>query len=343
MAIDVQPLAVSRPLINIAEGNQPQVAAVVNIGASSTDVGIYDNGLLTFPGPPLPIAGVNFTRAISEVLGVPVEEAERLKKEFAYADPQIAQNAYGNMGYDDGAQQPDPQPATFDTSYQLADPSFHVAGADQTVSDFSPFDFGTAQADPPQPTEEKLDISSEDVFDLGGGQQPTEFKPVFDLDEPDVSPQPAASTFDLGGSEADSATATPDASQPFAQPADLAEPQPEQDDFSQANVPVDNMAKSVADAVTPVLIELATEIRRSLEYYATRYQNRPEQIFLCGGTARLRGLDEFLAIELGIPVQVADPMANVKVNCPKLSPQYLSEVSPFFPVSIGLAIREMLE
>jgi Tfp pilus assembly PilM family ATPase len=57
----------------------------------------------------------------------------------------------------------------------------------------------------------------------------------------------------------------------------------------------------------------------------------------------MRNLDQFLANELGIPVVVADPMTNLTVHCPKYTPQYLREVSPLFPVSIGLAIREMLE
>ncbi|HPP75530.1 MAG TPA: pilus assembly protein PilM [Armatimonadota bacterium] len=110
-----------------------------------------------------------------------------------------------------------------------------------------------------------------------------------------------------------------------------------------APVPADDIRTQVINAIAPVLIELATEIRRSLDYYSTRYQMRPEQIFLCGGTARMYNLDQFLTNELGIPVQVANPMANLMVQCPKYTPDHLQEISPLFPVSIGLAIREMLE
>lgn len=53
-------------------------------------------------------------------------------------------------------------------------------------------------------------------------------------------------------------------------------------------------------------------------------------------------LDKYLSGELGIPVEVADPVKNVQANVPGASGQYLKEVSPLFAVSIGLAIRDMV-
>jgi len=80
----------------------------------------------------------------------------------------------------------------------------------------------------------------------------------------------------------------------------------------------------------------------SLEYYTTRYGKTPERVFLCGGTAKIPRLDEFLSRELGLPVVVADPISNVRVTAPGVSAQYLKEISPLLPVCIGLAIRDML-
>jgi type IV pilus assembly protein PilM len=340
IAIDVQPLAVSRALIDVANGTLPYVVGIVNIGATTTDVGVFEGGLLTFPGPPLPIAGVNFTRAISEALGVPIEEAERLKKEYAEVDMSALQGSGmgGGTAYDIGAPAappaPAPEPDSYDTSLQQAD------------SDFSPFAFDTPVPPPPQAQESKLDISGEDVFDLGGTQETPDFKPTFDLEEPEAGPAPAAPDldFDIGGeplAPPSDAGGQPPAAEPPAPAAQDTYAPAAQDQYAAA--PAQDIRWKVINAIIPVLIELATEIRRSLDYYTTRYQSRPEQIFLCGGTARMRNLDQFLANELGIPVQVADPMANLAVQCPKYTPQYLREVSPIFPVSIGLAIREMLE
>lgn len=329
IAIDVQPLAVSRPLIDVAVQAQPYIVGIVNIGATTTDVEVFEGGLLAFPGPPLPIAGINFTRAISEALGVPIEEAEMLKKEYAEVNMSVTGGDMGDgtaydMGY--AAPEPAPEPTSHDTSFQQAE------------SDFSPFDFGDGGTPPPPPVEDenKLNISGDDVFDLGGGEESPEFKPAFDLEEPEmgVSAEGIAPTFDIDDDAGLQAAADEYAADEPIQSQDI--------NYAPA-VPPQNIGKQVNDAITPVLMELATEIRRSFDYYTTRYQNRPEVIFLCGGTARMRNLDQFLANELGIPVRIADPMENLNVQCPKYTPDYLRDVSPLFPVSIGLAIREMLE
>lgn len=342
IAIDVQPLAVSRPLIDMANGSLPYVVGVINIGATTTSVEVFEGGQLAFPGPPLPIAGINFTRAISDALGVPMEEAERLKKEFAEVDLSVLQTGPADTGFDMGGQDdygytPAPDADSYD--------SFVPQAQDVQQDDFSPFELGTQDAPQTQPVDQTFDISGEDVFDLGGGaEQASDFKPVFDLDEPEVpTPAPDAGGFDFDISD----------EQPAAQPVDM-EAQSDQvfvpeasDSYSYppvpAPVPADDIRTQVINAIAPVLIELATEIRRSLDYYSTRYQMRPEQIFLCGGTAKMYNLDQFLTNELGIPVQVANPMANLMVQCPKYTPDHLQEISPLFPVSIGLAIREMLE
>jgi type IV pilus assembly protein PilM len=94
--------------------------------------------------------------------------------------------------------------------------------------------------------------------------------------------------------------------------------------------------------MAPVLVDLAAELRRSVEYYRTRFQNQPEKIFITGGSAKIKNLDKYLTNELGIPVEVADPVANLTVTSARYSEQYLKEVSPLFTVSLGLAIREML-
>ena len=65
-------------------------------------------------------------------------------------------------------------------------------------------------------------------------------------------------------------------------------------------------------------------------------------IYLCGGTAKIPKLDQFLSRELGVSVVVADPVKKLHVNVPQASPQYLKDMSPLFSVCIGLAIRDMI-
>ena len=107
----------------------------------------------------------------------------------------------------------------------------------------------------------------------------------------------------------------------------------------------DVTAESVYAALSPVINELITETRRSLEYYASRYPGANiDRVLLMGGTARLRGLADVLSAELGLPVAVANPFDSVRLS-PKsdLTPEYLAEMSPALCTGLGLAIRDMVE
>src|SRR5207244_1985377 len=81
-AIDVEPLAVSRALIEL--GDDPygkKTIALINIGASNTDIGIFRDGILAFPRT-LPLAGDTITRSIATQLGVTQEQSEELKQKY---------------------------------------------------------------------------------------------------------------------------------------------------------------------------------------------------------------------------------------------------------------------
>ncbi|MFQ5352724.1 MAG: pilus assembly protein PilM, partial [Candidatus Binatia bacterium] len=102
---------------------------------------------------------------------------------------------------------------------------------------------------------------------------------------------------------------------------------------------------SLYAAISPVINELLTETRRSLEYYTSRYQGAAiDKVLLMGGTARLRGLAEVMASELGLTVEAADLFSKLSYS-PKceIAPEYVDEMSPALSVGLGLAIREMVE
>ena len=81
-AIDVEPLCACRSLIDINrdQGSYEQTYALLNIGATTTDLSIIRGGLLSFTRP-VPLAGDNITNAIAEALGYEFHEAERVKLE----------------------------------------------------------------------------------------------------------------------------------------------------------------------------------------------------------------------------------------------------------------------
>lgn len=84
IALDVEPLSASRALIDINadEGAYEHTYALLNIGATTTDLSIVRHGLLSFTRP-VPMAGDNVTQAIADALGYEFHEAERLKLEHA--------------------------------------------------------------------------------------------------------------------------------------------------------------------------------------------------------------------------------------------------------------------
>jgi type IV pilus assembly protein PilM len=357
IAIDIEPLAVSRSLVELSKnGAMSETVAVVNIGSARTDLGIFENGILTFPSPPVGVAGINFTREIAEALGQTLEQAEVTKREFAA----VNLDGFQTVPDDDPAPQPPPaaEPTVFDTAFSPAAGISSPFDLDETTPDES----GLA-AEPASPSD-FVDTIDGPVFDVSDG-----IGPSFDLgavDQPAAAP--AGPSFDLGGDvEEPAAPAAPafdladdepePEPEPVAEPSfDLSDAGKEADHGQQAEpqvaTPVTASAPvafedgsteaQVFQAISGVLVDLANELRMSFDYYSNRYSKMPERVYLCGGTAKMPKLDEFLSRELGLPVVVADPIKNLPVQMPGASPQYLNEISPLLSVCIGLAIRDMI-
>ncbi len=97
-------------------------------------------------------------------------------------------------------------------------------------------------------------------------------------------------------------------------------------------------------AMQPVLDDLATEVRRSLEFHLGRYPDTTfSRLVLVGGGAKLRNLDEFLTGNLGVPAMVGNPFAHIKVDTPGLPPEFAPTNAPLCAVALGLALRDFIE
>lgn len=88
-----------------------------------------------------------------------------------------------------------------------------------------------------------------------------------------------------------------------------------------------------------LLRNLIDELVRSLDYF--RLQNKDDSITniqLCGGCARLGGIDELLSQELGIPVELGSIEQNL--TFPKnISEEQKNDLRFDYPVALGLALR----
>jgi len=81
---DIETLAVFRGLMS--DIKKDQAIAVVDIGSMATNIAIFNNIGLRYSSS-LGIAGVKFTKDISESLGKSIEEAEELKKTIGLSKP----------------------------------------------------------------------------------------------------------------------------------------------------------------------------------------------------------------------------------------------------------------
>jgi len=86
---------------------------------------------------------------------------------------------------------------------------------------------------------------------------------------------------------------------------------------------------------------IALEIQRSFDFFkATTADQEIHQILLSGGSARVKQLDAFLNQRLKIPVEVNNPLQNIKVNPKKIDVEYLQQNAPAAAVAVGLALRK---
>jgi len=334
-AIDVEPLAVARALIDSSKnGEREQTIAIVNVGSEATDIGVFQHGLLAFPRS-LPIAGKAITRALSDTLNIPFEQAERLKRERGT----VLMDRAGQYTPDVGLGSP---PRTGvgdepDATVGLAAPASDSSDEDMS---FIPGLGFTSMEEEPAPQQAAGQTADEPSFDidLGGGVSGTGDAPPamsFDLS---VDEEPAQDSAQAGTPQLDLSGDVQKASDEIA-PA--APPAPVSDQGSEVEIPAYS-DEVIFDAIGPVLADLVAEVRRSIEYFASRYQSQPDKIVLCGGTAKLPHLDEFFTAELGIPTIVANPLKNIEVFSRGASEDYLAEVAAVFPVGIGLAMRDMI-
>lgn len=97
-------------------------------------------------------------------------------------------------------------------------------------------------------------------------------------------------------------------------------------------------SKEVANILSPVLSDLVASIVQSLEFYRTK-QNRDlpfNEVILSGGGSKLRGIENFLAKNLGMQIRRANLVQKIK--CPS-NLRVDTDFQTRFGSAIGLALR----
>jgi len=86
--------------------------------------------------------------------------------------------------------------------------------------------------------------------------------------------------------------------------------------------------------------QLATEVRRSLEFFAASSSGGEiKKIFLSGGCAKIQMLPGLIEERISMPVEVFNPFTKIECSASTFDPEYIKQVAPLAAVGVGLALR----
>jgi type IV pilus assembly protein PilM len=328
-AIDVESLSSARALLDLDGAADDDVVAIVNIGASKTDLGIFERGALAFPRV-IPVAGNALSDAVARSLNVEYDDAERLKKEFGEVPPDASER-FGSQ-------------AAAASEFTFGD----FGGAGGFISEGDAAIFGAQGAAGVVSPGVPIEGPSLDVPAIGGPlgdvaipEAPT-FSDIPAIGDPTLGAAAFAPTFEAPEFPAEPAgfDVQPEAVETPPPAAETMEEAPPPDTGSRADVmtEAERHRRQISDAFMPVLAEIVTEIGRSMEYYVTRANGSPvKRIVVCGGTSRMPGLTRFMEKELNVPVSIAGIPPGITASPAGVTPEYVADVASLLPVAEGLA------
>jgi len=282
VAIDVEPLAIGRALVDAAgEEFAEQTVVNVHVGAMTTVILVFRRKLLSFVRV-IPSAGENLTQAIGQTFMIDQAQAELVKLQL------------GNLG--DGGYAEELGGDEFEIEEEVREGEAEEALESDSVFELSTTGEETAHLEAADDRATHLEIE-----DLG------------DLESPPGEDEQTAEESAKSGPEAEG-----DADLVYAR-------------------------DQVAEALTNAVLDIATEVRRSLDFYRRQHRNEPiDRILLTGGTANLPGLVELIADETGVATEVGDPFKYLVVDESQAPAAYLRDTGPSAVIAVGLALRDML-
>lgn len=100
----------------------------------------------------------------------------------------------------------------------------------------------------------------------------------------------------------------------------------------------DKLQGKIVSAVKPIMDTIIGEMKRAVAYYTERHKDeRIEVVILSGGTAKLPGMVVYMAQNIGIETQLANPWVGITRDSRFA---ILDKEGSTFTVSVGLALRE---
>ena len=105
--------------------------------------------------------------------------------------------------------------------------------------------------------------------------------------------------------------------------------------------PSDHDIARVSKLARSTMTRLHAELMRSISHYRAQQQgNRPDRIFLCGGTAGMAYMREFFHEKLQLPIEFFNPLRNVAVS-EAASASGVAQSAHLLGELVGLALRSV--
>ncbi len=99
----------------------------------------------------------------------------------------------------------------------------------------------------------------------------------------------------------------------------------------------DKLQGKIVATVKPIMDTIIGELKRALAFYTEHHKDEQvEAILLSGGTAKLPGMVVYIAQNVGLEAQLANPWVGIKRDA-RFS--VLDKEGPTFAVAVGLALR----
>lgn len=104
-----------------------------------------------------------------------------------------------------------------------------------------------------------------------------------------------------------------------------------------------NKEAMVSKAITGVVHDLISEVRRSIEFFENQVRGLSvSKIVLGGGAARMENLKENFEHDLSLPVEIIDPLRRIRVSGRDAKAAQIDPIRHSLAVGIGLGIRGLM-
>lgn len=106
------------------------------------------------------------------------------------------------------------------------------------------------------------------------------------------------------------------------------------------NFPVDEIEGIFISSVR----NWVSECKRAIDFYYSNYPDKAiEKIYLSGGSCRIPGLDRVFQENMGVAVEIFNPLKRVDCDPKVFDPEYIEFIGPQVAISLGLALRKTKE